>query len=83
MMGMKSIIRSIRILPMRLRRVVVGNNYSMDDMESNTVANQYSTRNTLHLMIVPTPYALPIIIPIYANEGVVRELVKDRYYVLP
>ncbi len=34
-------------------------------------------------MIVPTPYSLPIIVPIYANERVVRELIKDHYYVLP
>ncbi len=83
MMGMKSIIRGIRILPIRLRKMAIGNNYSTGDAETNAVANQYNGRSAPHLMIVPTPYALPIIVPIYANERVVKELIKDHYYVLP
>lgn len=87
MMGVKSIIRNIRnirILPMQLRRMTIGNNYSIDNTEINAISNQYGGRNMPpHLMIVPTPYSLPIIVPIYANERVVRELIKDHYYVLP
>ncbi|WP_460173558.1 hypothetical protein [Vulcanisaeta sp. JCM 14467] len=82
-MGMKTIIRNMRILPKWIRRLAVGNDYSMNNTETNTTIDQYDAKNTSHLMVVPTPYALPIVIPIYANERVVRELVKDHYYILP
>ncbi|WP_054855253.1 hypothetical protein [Vulcanisaeta sp. JCM 16161] len=83
MMGVKSIIRNIRILPTQLRKMTIGSNYSIGNTEINAIPNQYNSRNMPHLMIVPTPYSLPIIVPIYANEKVVKELIKDHYYVLP
>ncbi|WP_243678540.1 hypothetical protein [Vulcanisaeta distributa] len=48
MMGVKSIIRNIRnirILPMQLRRMTIGNNYSIDNTEINAISNQYGGRN--------------------------------------
>ncbi|ADY00833.1 MAG: hypothetical protein ACP5GZ_03955 [Vulcanisaeta sp.] len=79
MMNIKSIIRSIRAFPIQLRKDTITSSYS-ENIEIN--AAQYG-RNTEHLMIIPTPYALPIIMPIYVNERVARELIKDRYYILP
>ena len=80
MMGIKSIIRNIRLLPIQLRKAVISN----DELTGNTDFNAIQrNQNTTHLMIIPTPYALPIIVPIYANERVIRELIRDRYYVLP
>ena len=80
MMVIKSIIRGMRILQRQSRKVLITDGGSREDHELSVgMPNQ----STAHLMIIPTPHGLPLIIPIYANEVTVRELIRDHYYVLP
>ncbi|MGC8542840.1 MAG: hypothetical protein ACP5NQ_02765 [Vulcanisaeta sp.] len=41
--------------------------------------------NTVSMIIIPTPYALPIIIPMYSrlSNNDMRKLLQSHYYVLP
>ncbi|WP_054857410.1 hypothetical protein [Vulcanisaeta sp. JCM 16159] len=81
MMVTKSIIRILRIkvLPTQLSKSSINSN---DPVNSGSKNNHYG-QVTGHLVIIPTPYTLPIVVPIYADEKTIRESTKDYYYVVP
>ncbi|WP_054853294.1 hypothetical protein [Vulcanisaeta distributa] len=70
MMVTKSITRflRIRVLPTQLSKLSINNNDPVNSGSKNGHYDQVTGR----LVIIPTPYTLPIVVPIYADEKTTR-----------
>ncbi len=79
MMGIKSMIGGIRTLSALLRNAVISGNGVMESTITNATR---SGQGNAHIIFIPTPYGPPLTVTIYASEEVIKELIKDRYYVL-
>ncbi|WP_054843728.1 hypothetical protein [Vulcanisaeta souniana] len=84
MMEIKSIISTVRNLLMasnQAKQVTVRRNPE-NSSNGNPINVSLNEKNNSRLLILPTPYTLPIVMPIRTNEKNVMELMKDHYYVI-